>query len=636
MILRFFDFEVFPHWWLMCYGDIDETATEVNEEETKRNIRYITSDDFDARGDMIKALTEPDRCITGYNIKGYDLVIANAIKQGFSPEQVAIVSELIINPKAMFNSKEHLRLKPFATKRLQNVFYQDLMDDCDGSLKDKENALGLSIVESSVPFDTEELTVAQKDEVIYYCKHDVYSSMVFFVKVLKGYTNTKLAIGKTFNLPERSVRASTNAKLIAAVLKANPNCYIDEERIDIELPPQIKEYCEENLDPDVLKRLMTSKDPFKVNLFENTVNFGNGGIHSVLEENLYVEADDYNGLYNVDAASYYPSLMIAFNLLSRNASSIEQFKDIFDERIAIKHKKDKTAEDEIKTSAYKLILNTTFGASGNKYIELYDPYMCTKVCRVGQIFLASLASKLQRTIPGLKIIQTNTDGILVYMPRMFLNFLQDCMNEWTHVSGINMELEEVVKIWQKNVNNYLMVELEDGKEKIKCKGAWLNTELTKKGSNSVAPLQAFVCTKAARNYLLKGKDIVESIYTDKNLSDFVISCVKGPTFKGVVQRIFDGSEEELQRSNRVIAVVNKTKGKLFKYKMKDGERQYFAMPDTPEFCKVVNESLDGYNFREIQKQLDYMYYIERTLNLLDVEWKQIVDSNVCRTFRFDY
>ena len=37
------------------------------------------------------------------------------------------------------------------------------------------------------------------------------------------------------------------------------------------------------------------------------------------------------------------------------------------------------------SQAYKLILNTTFGASGNKYLPLYDPYMTTLTCRLGQL-----------------------------------------------------------------------------------------------------------------------------------------------------------------------------------------------------------------------------------------------------------
>ena len=54
----------------------------------------------------------------------------------------------------------------------------------------------------------------------------------------------------------------------------------DEDRVDIELPNKINAYCREHVPEDILNRLLTSKELFKVRLFDNDVSYGNGGICS--------------------------------------------------------------------------------------------------------------------------------------------------------------------------------------------------------------------------------------------------------------------------------------------------------------------------------------------------------------------
>ena len=417
-----------------------------------------------------------------------------------------------------------IRLQPFAKKRLSGICYQDLLDDNDGSLKEKEAILGLNILESDVDFNKEDLTDDDKNSLTYYCKQDVYASMYYFEHIMRGYVNNKLAIGRKFGISERDCYMSTNANLVAKALGAKRSSFADAEKIEIFLPDKIRDYCYENVPSKILDKIRTSTDSFEVELFNNIVSYGNGGIHSVYKNNLYVESDDEYILMNVDASSYYPSMLIQFDCLSRTVQNPKVFKDIFDERIMLKHKANRTPEEEDSQTANKLVLNTTFGASGNKWLDLYDPYMCTRCCRLGQIFLTALAMRLVRYVPGIKIIQTNTDGILIYCKRSELDKVRLFEQEWSHVSGINMEEEIVEKIWQRDVNNYLMIK-EGGK--VKRKGLWLMDTWTKPGYFLISPLTAYVSQKAVIDYLVYGKDIVESIVNNKNLLDFAMTCKKG-------------------------------------------------------------------------------------------------------------
>ena len=628
--MRFFDFEVTPNWWLCVFGDYPDGELT---ESIKSTFVEINSDMPDCRDRLIKLLKEDDFVQVGYNVKGYDLVIANSIYQGFTPQQTKIINDLIIKPDTASSTKEHIRMAPFAKRKMSSVAYQDLLDDGVGTLKEKEAVLGLDILESSVDFEKENLTEEDKRDMTYYCKQDVYASMFFYNKVVHAYTKTKLAVGKRFNIDEKTCRASTNARLVAITLKAVRTTFNDADKKEIDLPDKIREYCYDNLPSKVLEKIRTSTESFEVQLFNNTVSFGNGGIHSTYASNLYVESDEEYVLVNVDATSYYPSIMIQFNCLSRAIRNPEIFTEIFNERVRIKHKKNKTQEDEENQLAYKLILNTTFGASGNKWLDTYDPHMCTKVCRVGQIFLAALACKIVKTVNSAKIIQSNTDGILVYCKRKELDLIKKCMQEWTDVSGINMEDDYVDKIWQRDVNNYLLV---TDKGKVKRKGAWLIDTYEKPGYVMVGALSAFVSAKAVTEYLLTGKDIVQSVVQNKNITDFVMTCKKGPSYSKVIQRFSDGSEKELFKCNRVIATTDKNAGMIYKLKKYKDRISYTQMAGIPEHCKLMNNSLDSYKFEDIKKELDYMFYINRCADLLDMQWQQLVGDKLCITNRFDY
>ena len=629
---RFFDFEVFPNWWLCVFGDMPDDMSTLCE-RSKDNFKYVHSDMPNARDLFLTILREEDYVNIGYNIKGYDLVIANGIYQGFNPQQIKILNDIIINPACAYSTREHMRIQPFAKRKYTSICYQDLMDDGAGSLKDKECVLGLNVLESSIDFNKEDLTDSDKEDVIFYCKQDVYSSMVFYREVVYPYTLAKLSLGKQFNISEDVCRKSTNAKLVTKVLDAVRVHHDDIERQDIDIPKKILKYCYDNVPNDVLLNLISSPDSFVANVFGNTVNYGNGGIHSTPMDNVYVESDAEYALVMVDAASYYPSMLIQFDCLSRNVMDKTKFKNIFDERIRIKNLPVKTTEDQEKQLALKLVLNTTFGASGNKYLDLYDPHQCTRTCRLGQLFLTALSCKLVNNVLGLKIIQTNTDGILCYFKRVDFEKVRYIMREWETVGGILLEETEVSKIWQKNVNNYLLI-TKDGKEK--RKGGWLQETFLRPGYVTVGSLNSYVCAKAAINYLLTGKDIVDTIVNHKVLGDFAISCTKGPTYSYVVQRYSNGDERRLFKSNRVYASKDETLDLVYKIKKYKDKLSYTKMSDMPEHPKLINEDLSSYNFDELRKDIDYMYYIERAMDLLNIQWNEFIGDIIRTTDRFKY
>lgn len=642
---QFFDFEVFPQWWCCVIGEYVDDETAKNE-SVKDNFHVISSDDFDARNRLLNLLTREDFVAIGYNNKKYDNIILNAISCSLTPTQVYTVSQIAIKGDDCEEALMYPMLISFAHKRYANFTYQDMLDDNAGSLKEKEACMELDIRESDVPFGKKDLTAAEKADIISYCKHDVWSGMQFYRIVLKPFVATKLLVGKVFNIAENVCYMCTNAKLSARALQATRKSFPDKDRQDIVIPDGLKSYITYSLPAEVVKKVCSSPENFDVQLFGNKVSYANGGIHSVPRENIIAGADEEWALINVDASSFYPAMMINWGLLSRGVQHPEKFKEMYEARLNFKkviepfeekwgkntHLAPKEEYEHYKScketsQAYKLILNTTYGASGNKYLDLYDPYHTTKTCRIGQLLLTSLANNIYNQLgsANVVILQTNTDGVLCLVKRDKIDLMHAIGDEFTRVTHILLEFEEEQKIWQKDVNNYIMLK-KSGREK--SKGGFFVTDMIQPGYNRVRPLNCYVCREAIKGLLMRGEDIVEHIYNEKRLSKFVMTYAKG-SFSGIVREFTDGREDEvLQKTNRCYASLNTSLGEIKKLKRYKGEVRKYKAPGCPPHCELLNKSLDKYDMNEVSKDIDYMWYIQETLRLLSDVWYEVKDGKL--------
>lgn len=670
MSLKFFDMEVFPDWWCLVVSDEEPSYKSKaythlfdKEEETsiKSKMRIYTSDtDRVVTLDAIKKDMSVG-VLTGYNIKGYDLIILKALLAGFTPHQLHVLSEIIISNKnyAVINKDhEHVRIAQYAKGIWRGCeSYQDLMDDSVKSLKDKECAFGMDIRETTVPFDKVNLTQQDKDDIIFYCKHDVYALHVLYVDVSKPYIDTKLALCKTYEIdPIKVGYPSTNAVLTGKVVGAERvhGTTIVDPTIKI-YQPKLKEYIERWVPADVLEHLLTKQSQLKKTMFGNTVVMADGGLHSVFDtpkvgresSNLYVEATDTWGLYNVDASSCYPSCMIYCGSMPRSITMPERFKQIFERRRNLKKipKSQWSEDDKVFVPGGKLVLNTTYGAAGNEYLPIYDDYMRSKTCRIGQLILLAVAHSLQNAIPDLKVIQTNTDGILVYCRRLALPILQERVKEFEDLSGFEFELEEDQKIWQLNVNNYIAQGI-DGH--LKLKGESFVTEVWQKGTNRVRPLNNHIIAKTQIDYYVKGINPIKALLENTNVADMCITCTKGPTYFGMVQKNTNG-DLALGKVARVIATTTEKYGVVKKQKHNtDGSIKEDTCAECPPHTWVINDDLNNYeivgpfNNRELvhkptgmRAKIDYNYYVEELNDALDLIWYELKDGQLKLTKKFN-
>jgi DNA polymerase len=218
--------------------------------------------------------------------------------------------------------------------------------------------------------------------------------------------------------------------------------------------PENRKY---NVDPENPK---SKKMQLEIDVAGVPTVFGWGGVHGAREQ--------YTGegyFINMDVASLYPSLMIRYNLHSRSCNPAK-FNDIVDMRLRYK------AEKNPLQAPLKIVINGTYGAMKDKNNPLYDPRQANNVCVYGQLLLLDLMEHLESYC---QIIQSNTDGILIRMPDGqnpddFFSLIDDICFEWETRTGLKLEFDEYKKVFQKDVNNYVIVDFEG---KHKSKGAYV-------------------------------------------------------------------------------------------------------------------------------------------------------------------
>lgn len=668
--LKFFDFEVFPEWWCVVVSDEEETYPggvynnqfDKNTEDIIKSKMRVYTSDMDQltvisklRADMIRGV------LCGYNIKHYDMVILKCVLNGFSPRKVFIASEILVDPNKANKDAEYMRVAQFIKFGWNEAeAWQDLYDDSIKPLKDKECALGIDIRETTVPFGKLNLTQEEKDNIIFYCKHDVYALHVLYWTTSKPYIDTKIQLCDTFGLNRKTGYINTNAVLSGKVLEAQRvhGTTIIDPTISI-YNQELAQYFEKWIPADIYQHLLTSQEGKTFKLYDNIVDTGDGGLHSVYDvptigkttPALYVESTDEWTMINVDASSCYPSVMIYCDSMSRAVRNKQRFIDLFKRRLHLKSipKSQWTKDDKNFVAAAKLVLNTTYGAMGNKWLPLYDDYMRSKVCRIGQMILIALGNNLYQNIPGLKVIQNNTDGILVYVKRSDLDQLKEIVSELSRITSFTFDIEEDSKLWQLNVNNYVAVH-PDGE--VKNKGAAFVLTVYQPGTNKLRPLGSFCVPRAQIDWLVNKTNPIKHLLENTCVEDFCVCCTKGPGYDTMVQFMNDGKVIDLGKVSRVIAVTNEEYGVIKKRGMvkrttknkQAGDLKEDSIALCPAHPLVINDAL--YNYKIENKYLiristgekwliDYAYYARELDKALNIIWYAIVNDKTGFTKKFN-
>lgn len=521
----------------------------------------------------------------GFNVKHYDLYILRAILSGMSIAEVYNVSKQIIEDKIPGWRIAGIKRFPIPTFDLS----QDIQGAPFLSLKEAEANMGLSIVESPIPFTIErELSDDEINQLIDYNVFDVYATEKLFEARFEHFEG-KIRLINHFNLGMHNVDRTT-AQLTAMVMDARKPRRRTDEMV-YERPGVVDVSNAEIL--DLYRSPINYKKTLDIDIAGIPHRLAYGGLHGA-KDKQFIEAD----MVLLDVSQYYPSMMNEFDFISRNVRNPEMF-----EQITTARTKYKAAGDPMDFP-FKIMIAATYGAMKNRYNGLYDPRMPNQVCITGQLLLIDLLEKME---PYITHIQSNTDGLLV-IPHDLVK-VREIVKEWESRTGMVMDEEWGVRLWQKDVNNYIF-EHADGS--LTIKGGYVRQYYKSTFSRNTNR----IIDRAVVDYIVHDIYPEQTIHTEKELSQFQMIAKSGRSFDKNIH-IVNGEEIEVNKVSRVFATTDKGYGGVVKIK----EGRPHRIPNTPDHCVVYNEDIREMTTDDLD--IDKQWYI-------DFAWDRIRDFGVKR------
>lgn len=565
-MLNFYDFEVFKYDWLVVIiNPIEKTVAKiVNDLQALE--RY-----FDEHKEEIWI---------GYNNRRYDQYIMKAILLGMNPKEV--------NDWIIKDNKPGWQFSSLFNKIKMINF--DTMLRTDTGLKTLEAFMGNDIRETEVPFDIDRpLTKKEIEQTFFYCNHDVEQTVEVFL-ARKAEFDAAMGIVKIFKLP-LDYMGKTGAQRVAKILGGKGRKFDDEFEFPIVNTLRLKKYrAIKDWYRNPKNHNYKKKQKVMIAGIEHTLAWG--GLHGALKK-YYGE-----GIYLMaDVTAYYPSLQERYKFGYRNMANPENFEKIHGENLRMKATGNKVAR-----LPYKIADNAISGQLKDKFSPLYDPRENNAICVNGQLLLVDLIEKLEPYIE--KLIQSNTDGILIKLKSIDdYDLIDDIVWEWEKRTGMRMGFDIYTKVFQKDVNNYLLVNPEG---KTKTKGAY--TKALSRVDNDLP-----IINKAMVDYMVKGTPVEKTIG----------GCDELIMFQKVVKlsRKYDYVEHNGTRYGfkcyRVFASKNRSDGQILKCKyVKDILSDALPLPDkkdkfanTPDHCFIDNGDING---KKIPSNLDKRWYINLT------------------------
>lgn len=460
----FFDFEVFKYDWLVC---ITEYWLNENKELCTKDLVILNN-----RQQLIDYYNDNKDygIFIGKNNSRYDNGIMIGIMENKNPK---VISDCIIEKEISWKTL-------IKNWRNYKFLYIDIMQDAARiSLKEEEAYLDLPIITTEVEFNTDRLlTKEELEKSISYCKADVKALITSFENNISGVI-TKINLILEYNLPKNYI-SMTNAQLCSKLFDCKKTSFDDEfEVFDISrigIKPQNKTII------DFYTQPIDYKNKLNIDVAGVPHTYAFGGLHGALP-NVFIDEE----IWLIDVASYYPSMMIYYNFLSRamplsgkrkfvdmyfkrrkvKARNAEELKQVINEEINFYNQfnyfgsYDSTYNDSLDIEGHKpnkklsqvlkLPLNTTYGCEKAKFNDMYDPHNSNNICIAGQLMITALIELLE---PYSKLIQSNTDGIII-IPKD-KEKIKEIIKYWESKSYMTMEIDIAHKLIQKDVNNYIL------------------------------------------------------------------------------------------------------------------------------------------------------------------------------------
>ena len=357
----------------------------------------------------------------------------------------------------------------------------------------------------------------------------------------------------------------------------------------------------------------TNKDAFskEIEFYGTKYTLATGGIHSQDPPRICRSDDKFVYLHH-DYTSYYPSIMISYNIAPKHldkATFVKMVDYLKQTRVKCKHTPDSEGHvmegvpNKIGAEALKIVINSIYGKLGSELFFLYDRFAQMQVTINGQLMTMTLIEELE--LNGIHVISANTDGIVIKLPRDKFNVYKEITDRWNETNKMGADYEEYQMIASRDVNNYFDIQT-DGT--IEYKGALDPKQYLKELKKGYdAPVVAI----AVFEYLVNNVPVMTTLRNHKDILDFCKTQNVGRQFEVVYDVCEKGVITHIHSQRHVRFYVS-TKGVIIQKENKTtGARSNLAGGNT--VC-ILN-SLDDLPIEE--RNINYGYYYNECYKIID-------------------
>lgn len=476
------------------------------------------------------------------------------------------------------------------------------------SLKALEIMMRSHIVQDLPFHHAKILNDAERDELIVYNRRDTRETLKFYVRSLTAI-NLREELSKTFkrNFINMSDVKMGETILVIEMKKRGINCYdvangrnVKKQTIRNEM--KISEFVLPFINftnPEfnrVLSFLKTQSIKETKGSFEGLklpiiggieFAFGKGGMHASVKNEIII-SDEEGVIIDADVASFYPNFAIANRLYPAHLG--EAFCDAYDGVYQTRKKYPKTAPEN---GAFKLALNGAYGGSNNAHSPFLDPQYTMSTTINGQLLLCMLAEKLVE-IPGVKLIQANTDGVTFKCPRQYVDHTKALFRWWESITKLELEDVTYEKMCIRDVNSYIAVK---NSKNIKRIGAYAYVRSDENPATREVPYNkdpsALVVPKAAEAALVHGIDIRSFITSHRDPFDFMCRAKVDKSCK-IIKR-WPEFETEVQTQSITRYFISRNGCQFIKVSQPKGQTGTFKRKNklTDDFYQAVIREIQG-------------------------------------------
>jgi hypothetical protein len=228
----------------------------------------------------------------------------------------------------------------------------------------------------------------------------------------------------------------------------------------------------------------------------------------------------------------------------------------------------------------------------------------------GQMFISLWTEKLVKSIPRIKFIQQNTDGLSYLLPREDFSKAKAVAEEMTRITGLYIEDTIYSKMIIRDVNSYIAVydDSTPENEHLKLKGCFeIDKEFHKDPSMKIVAI-------ALKEYFVNGIPIRDTILNHTNIYDFCLRLKTNaksiPIYTYVDPETKEICNKTLDRTTRYY-ISNKGGSLSKKFKENDN----VVGVNIGYSATIFNKYIEKDNFKDYD--INYQFYINEAMKIVN-------------------